>query len=77
MSYTPQTASTITMLLANRGLCRECIAAKAAMKPDAVDTAIQVLSRGVKIDHYANGTCAECGEEGPVYAIDRRSPWPV
>ena len=68
MSTSP---STITALIARGALCRECIASKAAMKPDAVDVEIEVLSRSMKIDHYASGTCEECGEEGLVFAIDR------
>jgi hypothetical protein len=64
--------STISALIANRALCRECIASKAAMKPDAVDAAIIALSRsGVKVDRYANGMCLDCGQDGMVVAIDR------
>ena len=28
-------------------------------------------TRGVKIDHYANGVCADCHNDRLVYAIDR------
>ena len=63
--------SAITALITNRALCRSCIATNTAMKPEAVDTAIKALARAVKIDHYVNGMCLECGEEALVFAIDR------
>ncbi len=63
--------SVITALITNRALCRECIATKTNMKPEAVDTAIKAISRGVKIDHYVNGMCADCRNDRLVYAIDR------
>ena len=65
--------STITALIANRALCRNCIAARTSLTPEAVDAEIKALARGVQIDRYPNGTCAECGEEGLVFAIDRAS----
>ena len=67
----PQIVSLITTLITNRALCRDCISAKTLMKPEAIDTAIEVLARTVNIDHYPNGTCAECGLDGMVFAIDR------
>jgi hypothetical protein len=43
------------------------------MQPKAVESAINAMGRGrMKIDHYRNGTCLDCGEDGLVYAIDRR-----
>ena len=67
-----QKSPEITALIANRALCRECIAARTAMPPDGVDAAIATLSRTtVRVDRYPNGTCLECGRDGLVYAIDR------
>ena len=66
--------SAITALIANRALCRECIAGGTNMKPEAVDEAVKALSRAVKVDRYPNGTCVECGEETLVFAIDRTPP---
>ena len=63
--------SGLSALLADRAMCLECLATKAAMNPDAVDAALAALSQAVKIDRYANGTCPECGEDGLVFAIDR------
>jgi hypothetical protein len=66
-----QTTSVIPALIANNALCRNCIAAKTAMTPDDVDRAIAVLSRAIRIDRYANGTCLECRREGLVFGVDR------
>ena len=66
-------ASTITALIANRALCQNCIAVRTKTTPEAVDVEIKALGRGVQIDRYPNGTCAECGEECLVFAIDRAS----
>jgi hypothetical protein len=64
--------ATIPPLIVNRALCRECIADKTAMQPDAVDVAIIALARsGLKVDRYANGMCLDCGRDGMVVAIDR------
>ena len=71
MQGCPMSTSVITALITNRALCRECIATKTKMKPEAVDTAMRVIARGVKIDHYANGVCADCHNDRLVYAIDR------
>ena len=64
-------SSAIAALIINRALCLECIAKSTAMRPEEVDTAIAMLSRGLKIDRYANGTCSNCREDGLVFAIDR------
>jgi hypothetical protein len=62
----------ISALITNRALCQECIGQNAGLEPEAVERAIQTMSRGgMKIDHYPYGTCADCGEDGLVFAIDR------
>ena len=62
----------ISALITNRALCPDCIGRNAGLKPEAVEKAIHVMSRGgMKIDHYPHGTCADCGEDGLVFAIDR------
>jgi hypothetical protein len=66
-----QSPSVIPALIANRALCRNCIATKTAMTPDGVDRTLAGLSRDVRIDRYANGLCLECHHEGLVFAIDR------
>jgi hypothetical protein len=63
--------SALTTLIANRALCRDCIAEKAAITPDSVERIIADLSRAVKVDHYANGLCVDCRRSRLVYAIDR------
>ena len=67
--------ATIPQLIVNRASCRECIAGKTAMQPDAVDVAIIVLSRaGVKVERYANGNVPRLrpgrhgGRDRPPYA---------
>ena len=65
------TNSALPDLIANHALCRNCIASKTALTPDGVDRAIAALSRGIRIDRYANGMCLECGRERLVFAIDR------
>ena len=66
-----QTTSSIPALIANHALCRRCIAARMAMTPDDVDREIAGLSRTIRIDRYANGTCLECRREALVFAVDR------
>ena len=61
----------LAILIATRALCRNCIAAETRMTPDGVDAAIMALSRNVKIDRYARGTCRDCRAETLVFAIDR------
>ena len=63
--------ATITALIVHRALCEDCIADQTRMTPEAVDEAINALSRAMTIDRYPNGTCAECGDERLVFAIDR------
>jgi hypothetical protein len=65
-----QTTSAIPALIANHALCRDCIAAKTATTSDRVDDTIAILSRTIRIDRYANGTCLECRREGLVFAVD-------
>ena len=63
----------ISALITNRALCPNCIGQQVGMQPKAVESAINAMGRGgMKIDHYPNGTCLDCGEDGLVYAIDRR-----
>lgn len=64
-------SAAISALIINRALCRECIAKSTATSPEAVDTAMAMLSRGVKIARYADGRCSGCGADGLVFAIDR------
>ena len=64
-------SSAISALIINRALCRECIAKSTATSPEAVDTAMAMLSRGVKIARDADGRCSGCGADGVVFAIDR------
>ena len=66
-----QTTSAIPELITNYALCRRCIASKMTMTPDGVDRAIAELSRGIRIDCYANGMCLECGGDELVFAVDR------
>jgi hypothetical protein len=62
----------ISALITNRALCRNCIGQQVGMKPEAVETVIKVMGRGgMKIDHYPHGTCLDCGNDGLVFAIDR------
>ena len=63
--------SIIGSLISERALCLECLATKTEMKPDAVNAALSMLGRAVKIDRYPAGTCVECGTDGLVFAIDR------
>ena len=66
-----ESSTAIAALIAVRALCRKCIALQTRTTPDAVDAAILALSRSLKIDRYANGTCRDCGTETLVFAIDR------
>jgi hypothetical protein len=63
--------SAITALIAERAMCRECLATKTDMDARAVDSAIAALSGTVKIDRYLNGTCLDCRKSALVFAIDR------
>ena len=65
------TTAAIQAIIENHALCRNCIASKTAMTPDAVDRAIAALARAIKIDRYASGMCLDCGREGLVFAVDR------
>ena len=67
----PDEASTITALIAERAMCLGCLATRTATTPEAVDTALSLLGRTVKIDRYPAGMCLECGAESLVFAIDR------
>ena len=67
----PDQTSAITALIANGACCRECIATNVGLPPEAVDAAIAVLSRALKIDRYHNGMCLACGETALVFVIDR------
>ena len=67
----PNTSPALSSLLANRALCRDCIAAHTRLKPDAIDAAIIALSSTQKVESYHNGTCLECGHEALVFAVDQ------
>ena len=66
----PKSAS-LPALITNRALCRDCIAACMDATPSTVDAQIISLSRAVKVDRYAAGTCFECGRQRLVFAIDK------
>ena len=67
----PDKSYAIAALIAQHAMCRECLAAKSDMKPEAVDAAIAALSNTVKIDRYVNGICLDCRRSALVFAIDR------
>ena len=68
---TPDQASTISALIAERAMCLGCLATSTATTPEAVDAALSLLGQTVKIDRYPVGMCLECGAECLVFAIDR------
>ena len=65
-----QKAALISTLLAERRLCLTCLAAKMAMRPEAVTTAIEILGHAIVIHEYPDKACDGCGARTDVFMTE-------
>jgi hypothetical protein len=63
----------LTALIRDNRLCPACIAARVALGPDAVATALTVLARAINI-RRESGVCQRCKVPGTVYFIRCSEP---
>ena len=67
----PQTATLVTTLIIERPLCLPCVTDKSGLTPAAVDRALELISRAVKVHHAQHVRCQGCGDVGHVVFLDR------
>jgi hypothetical protein len=66
----------LTALIVDNPMCLDCLAERAAMRPDAVATALTVIERVLPVQRTV-GPCPSCRVVGTVYVLERpKSPGP-
>ena len=67
----PSTAALITLLIVERPMCADCIAARAHTTPQAVESYLTEIGKTVDVERGTNERCHTCGTVGRTYALSR------
>ena len=71
MSDMPETAALTTAVIVGRPMCRDCIARKAGLTADAIDSAIVTIQKVLRLRRSDRAACTACQTIGVVFWVDR------
>ena len=67
----PATAALIAVLIIERPMCPDCIAARAHTTPQAVESYLTEIGRTLDVESGMNERCHTCGAVGTTYSLSR------
>jgi hypothetical protein len=65
-----QSTSRVTTLISERPMCLACIAHQTGLKRQAVDSALTVMERALRV-HRTSRVCERCGVPSTIYFVKR------
>jgi hypothetical protein len=63
----PERTALVAALIVDRPMCRDCIATKAGVTVDTIDSAIATIQKVLRLSRLERGTCIACGTIGVVF----------
>ena len=66
----PEPAVVMTALMVDRPMCRDCIATKAGVTVDTIDSAIATIQKVLRLCRLERATCVACRTIGVVVWVD-------